>query len=332
MNQNFSPTLRQLRAFLAVYRLRKLSAAAGQLFVTQSAISVLIRQLEQGLQTRLFDRTTRSLQPTQAAHDTVVVAERILRDVDSLGAAFGDLSGLQRGRVSLAITPTLAGMLLPDAIRAFGVQHPEVQVVVDDCAPEQFSSRVLGEHVDFGIGTPERAGGELELQTLMRDELCLICPPDHPLARVKTLRWRDLEGHHVIAGRPGYGVRQLVDVAAAQAGVTLQVVNEISFLSTGLWMSASSMAPSIMPSAYATYSPYTELVIKTLHGPKVSRDIFIVTKKGRSLSAACEAFLKVLRSALQQGPATGLSTAKSSSSLKVGTSASTKVVKRAKGV
>lgn len=322
MNQNFSPTLRQLRAFLAVYKLRKLSAAAGQLFVTQSAISVLIRQLEQGLQTRLFDRTTRSLQPTQAAHDTVVVAERILRDVDSLGATFGDLSGLRSGRVCLAITPTLAGMLLPDAIRAFGEQHPEVQVVVDDCAPEQFSSRVLGEHVDFGIGTPERAGGELELQTLMRDQLCLVCLPDHPLAYLKTLRWRDLEGHRVIAGRPGYGVRQLVDVAAAQAGVTLQVVNEISFLSTGLWMSDSGMAPSIMPSAYATYSPYKALVVKTLNGPKVSRDIFIVTKKGRSLSAACQAFLKTLRAALQQKPVAEIS----------GASPSRKVVKRAKGV
>lgn len=326
MNQNFtptfSPTIKQLRAFLAVYRLRKLSAAAQQLFVTQSAISVLIRQLEQGLQTRLFDRTTRSLQPTQAAHDTVVVAERILRDVDSLGAAFGDLSGLRSGRVCLAITPTLAGMLLPNAISMFGKQYPEVQVVVDDCAPEQFSSRVLGEHVDFGIGTPERAGGELELQTLMRDQLCLVCLPDHPLASLKILRWRDLEGHRVIAGRPGYGVRQLVDVAAAHAGVTLKVVNEISFLSTGLWMSASGMAPSIMPSAYAKYSPYKELVIKTLNAPKVSRDIFIVTKKGRSLSAACQAFLKALRAALQQKPVTGTS----------GANPLRKVIKRAKGV
>ncbi|MES2360793.1 MAG: LysR family transcriptional regulator [Pseudomonadota bacterium] len=300
MNKNFSPTVRQLRAFLAVYRLRKLGAAASQLFVTQSAISVLIRQLEEGLQARLFDRTTRSLQPTQAAHDASVVAERILRDVDSLGAAFGDLSVLRRGRVCFAITPTLAGMLLPDAIRRFSALHPEVQVVVDDCAPEQFSSRVLGEHVDFGIGTPERAGGELELQTLMRDRLCLVCQPDHALAGIKTLRWSHLEGHRVIAGRPGYGVRQLVDVAAANAGVSLQVVNEISFLSTGLWMTASGMGPSIMPSAYATYSHYRELVTRTLESPRVSRDIFIVTKKGRSLSSACQSFLDVLRLALKQ--------------------------------
>jgi DNA-binding transcriptional LysR family regulator len=298
----FSPTLRQLRAFLAVYRLRKLSAAAGQLFVTQSAISVLIRQLEDGLQTRLFDRTTRALQSTQAASDMVAVAERILRDVDSLGAAFGDLSGLRSGRVCLAITPTLAGMLLPNAIRAFGEMHPDVQVVVDDCAPEQFSARVLGEHVDFGIGTPERSGGELELQTLMRDSLCLVCAPNHPLASIKNLRWRDLDGHPVIAGRPGYGVRQLVDVAAATAGVSLRVVNEISFLSTGLWMSVSGLGPSIMPSAYATCSPYRELVIKPLHQPKVSRDVYVVTKKGRSLSSACQTFLDDLRTSLQGFP------------------------------
>jgi DNA-binding transcriptional LysR family regulator len=287
----FSPTMRQLRAFLAVYRLRKLNAAAGSLFVTQSAISVLIKQLEDGLQTRLFDRTTRSLQPTQAANDMVAVAERIMRDVDSLSATFGDLSGLRSGRICLAITPTLAGMLLPATIRAFGLKYPNVQVVVDDCAPEQFSSRVLGEHVDFGIGTPERSGGELELQTLMRDSLCLVCTPDHPLAAVKKLRWRDLEGHPVIAGRPGYGVRQLVDVAAASAGVSLQVVNEISFLSTGLWMTASGRGPSIIPSAYATFSTYQELVIQPLNQPKVSRDVYVVTKKGRSMSQASRAFV-----------------------------------------
>jgi DNA-binding transcriptional LysR family regulator len=290
----FSPTMRQLRAFLAVYRLRKLNAAAGSLFVTQSAISVLIKQLEDGLQTRLFDRTTRSLQPTQAANDMVAVAERIMRDVDSLSATFGDLSGLRSGRICLAITPTLAGMLLPATIRTFGQKYPNVQVVVDDCAPEQFSSRVLGEHVDFGIGTPERSGGELELQTLMRDSLCLVCTPDHPLATVKKLRWRDLEGHPVIAGRPGYGVRQLVDVAAASAGVSLQVVNEISFLSTGLWMTASGRGPSIIPSAYATFSTYQELVIQPLNQPKVSRDVYVVTKKGRSMSQASQAFVDVL--------------------------------------
>ena len=68
---------------------------------------------------------------------------------------------------------------MPAAIRRFSEAHPQVRVVVDDCAPDQFVSRILGEHVDFGIGTPERAGAEVETQTLLRDHLALVCTRDH---------------------------------------------------------------------------------------------------------------------------------------------------------
>ena len=303
MNQHFSPTLRQLRAFAAVYHLRKLSAAAEQLFVTQSAVSVLIRQIEEGLGARLFDRTTRALQPTQAAHEAIVVAERILRDVDSLGAGLRDLTGLRRGRVCIAVTPTLAEILLPRVIRAFTALHPEIHVVIDDCAPEQFVSRVIGEHVDFGIGTPERAGADVETQTLLRDHLSVVCQRKHPLAARRTVRWTDLAGHPVITVRPGYGIRPLIDGTAAQAGVMLNVVNEVSFLSTALWMTGAGLGASIMPSAFAAWSNDTSLVVKTLTSPKVSRDIFVVTKRGRSLSPACEGFLDVMRAEFDRKPA-----------------------------
>jgi DNA-binding transcriptional LysR family regulator len=295
MNANFSPTLRQLRAFLAVYQMRQLSAAAQKLFVTQSAVSMLIRQLEEGLGTRLFDRTTRSLKPTAAAEEMLSTVERVLRDVDSLSADFRELSTLERGRVTLAITPTLAALLLPDAMRVFAEQHPKVRVLVNDCAPDQFISRILGEHVDFGIGTPERPGAEVETQRLMRDHLALVCRSDHPLANARVVRWSDLGRHPVITVRPGYGVRPLIDGTAADAGVALDVVNEVSFLSTALWMTASGMGPSIMPSAFARAANDPSLVIKVLSAPRVARDISVVTKRGHSLSAAARSFIDVLK-------------------------------------
>ncbi|RSZ42661.1 MULTISPECIES: LysR family transcriptional regulator [unclassified Variovorax] len=298
MNANFSPTIRQLRAFLAVYQLKKLSAAAQRLFVTQSAVSMLIRQLEEGLDTRLFDRTTRSLKATAAAEQMMVTVERILRDVDSLSNDFRELATLERGRVTLAITPTLAAFLLPDAIRAFNEQHPGVRVLVNDCAPDQFISRIIGEHVDFGIGTPERPGPEVEVQRLMRDHLAVVCRTDHPLARARVVRWSDLGGHPVITVRPGYGVRPLIDGTAAEAGVALDVVNEVSFLSTAIWMTAAGMGASIMPSAFARAEADPSLVIKVLSSPRVSRDISIVTKRGHSLSAAARAFIEALKRSL----------------------------------
>jgi DNA-binding transcriptional LysR family regulator len=296
----FTPTLRQLRAFHAVYQLRKLSAAAEQLSVTQSAVSVLIRQMEEGLGARLFDRTTRSLQPTQAGNEAVVVAERILRDVEALGAGVRDLAALKRGRVCLAVTPTLAQILLPRVIRRFSALHPDISVVIDDCAPDQFVARILGDHVDFGIGTPERAAAGLDSTTLMRDHLALVCGVEHPLAGSnKPLRWAQLAGHGVITVRPGYGIRPMIDAAAAQAGVALHVVNEVSFLSTALWMTASGLGASIMPAAYASAADDKSLIVRPLMSPRVSRDIAVVTRRGRSLSPACDRFIEVMRKELR---------------------------------
>ncbi|MDP9896561.1 DNA-binding transcriptional LysR family regulator [Variovorax boronicumulans] len=302
MNENFSPTfsptIRQLRAFLAVHQLRKLSAAAQRLFVTQSAVSMLIRQLEEGLGTRLFDRTTRSLKPTAAANEMLPVAERILRDVDSLSTGFRELTTLERGRVSVAITPTLATFLLPDAIRSFSQEHPKVRVLVNDCAPDQFISRILGEHVDFGIGTPERPGAEVEVERLMRDHLALVCRDDHPLAKARVVRWTDLAGHPLITVRAGYGVRPLIDGTAADAGVALDVVNEVSFLSSAIWMTAIGMGASIMPSAFARAADDPSLVVKVLSAPRVSRDISLVIKRGHSLSVAARAFIEAIKKSL----------------------------------
>jgi len=300
MNTSFSPSIRQLRAFVEVHRLRKLSAAAEKLFVTQSAVSMLIRQLEDGLGARLFDRTTRSLQPTAAATDMLPTAERILRDVDALSGGFRDLSTLERGRICVAITPTLASFLMPAAVRSFLASHPQVRIVIDDCAPDQFIARIVAEQVDFGIGTPERTGAEVETQTVLRDHLALVCLQDHPLARKRAVRWADLAGHPVITVRPGYGIRPLIDGTAARAGVELKVVNEVSFLSTALWMTASGMGASIMPSAYALAAGDASLVTRPIGAPRVSRDISVVRKRGRSLSAASESFIATLRRVLAE--------------------------------
>ena len=298
MNANFTPSIRQLRAFVEVHRLRKLSAAAEKLFVTQSAVSMLIRQLEDGLGARLFDRTTRSLQPTAAAADMLPTAERILRDVDALSGGFRELSTLERGRICVAITPTLASFLLPGAIRSFVASHPQVRIVIDDCAPDQFITRIIAEQVEFGIGTPDRPGAEVETQTLLRDHLALVCLQDHPLAHKTSVRWVDLAAHPVITVRPGYGIRPLIDGTAARAGVALNVVNEVTFLSTAIWMTASGMGASIMPSAYALAADDASLVTRPISAPRVSRDVSVVRKRGRSLSAASESFIATLRAAL----------------------------------
>jgi len=293
-------TMKQLRAFVAVYRLRKLTAAAERLSVTPSAISVLVRQIELALDVRLFDRTTRSLEPTAAAHDAIGSAERILQEVALLEAGCRDLGESRRGRVHLAVTPAVGAALLPRTVRAFKRAHPDTHVIVDDCAPDQFLSRILTDRAEFGIGTPEDAGDEIEMRTLIDDQLCVVCTADHPLGRRRAVRWSDLASLPLIAVRArGYGVRRIIDQVAGKVGIPLNIVNEVSFLASALWMVSSGLGMSILPSALFVQSNFDNLVARPLVRPKVSRAISFVTRRGRSLSPVCQSFAEMLARDLQ---------------------------------
>jgi len=199
----------------------------------------------------------------------------------------------------VACTPTLAEVLLPSVIRAFMQRHPDIQVNVDDCAPDQFVARLIGERADFGIGTPDRADDGVQMQRLMGDHLSVVLRKDDPMAARKSVRWKDLDGVPIATVRPGFGVRPLIDHSAAQAGIRLNVAREVSLLSTALWMTSCGMGPSVMPAAYVRYARDPDLVTRPLSGPRVSRDIYVLVKEGRSLSPAAQQFVDVLHEEME---------------------------------
>src|ERR1035437_2903219 len=287
-------TLKQLRAFAAVYRLRKLAAAADRLSVTPSAVSVLLRQVKASLKIRLFDRTTRSLEPTSAAHDAMGSAERILQEIAQLEIGCRDLSERRRGQVHLAVTPAIGMALMPPTVRAFAHSYPDIRVVIDDCAPDQFLSRILTDQVEFGIGTPEDIDEEIEIRTLVDDKLCVVCTADHRFARKRQVRWADLASVPMVLVRPGYGVRRIIDHVAGKVGIELNIANEVNFLASVLWMVSSGLGVSILPSALLVQPHFGNLVACPLATPTVSRAISLGTKRGRSLSPACESFMEML--------------------------------------
>ncbi|MBD1546009.1 LysR family transcriptional regulator [Roseibium aggregatum] len=288
-------TLKQLRAFVAVYRLGKLADAADELGVSLSAVSALIRQIEETLNTRLFDRSTRTLAPTRAADEAFGIAERILQDVVTLGSNFRDLSEGSRGRVHLAATPATAATLLPGTARRFARRYGNIQLVLDDCAPSQFLPHIVSERVEMGIGTPAPAGAGCDNRLILSDALQVVCAEDHPFAVRDEVPWRDLADVQLITFRGGpYGVRDLVDRTLMHVGAQPDVAHEVGFLETAAWMAASGLGVAILPAALAATHRHQGLATRPLVAPEVSRSIALVTKKGRSLSPACKLFVDMV--------------------------------------
>ena len=234
------PSVRQLRAFVAVYQSGHVSAAAEMLSVTQPAVTVLLREFEDRLGVRLFERTTRTLRRTDAAAEAYAYAQRALAELESLTQAMADFSGSRTGRLRVAATSTVVQTLLPGLLRAFTQAHPDVQLIVDDCPPGEFVERIAGERVDCGIGTLETAVPGLVEHVFLHDSLVAVALPS-VFGSDRALSWKQLAAFPVITVKPGYGVRRQIDRAAVEAGVHLHVAHEVSLLTTALALASGGL-------------------------------------------------------------------------------------------
>ena len=288
------PSVRQLRAFVAVYHAGQVSAAAEQLSLTQPAVTVLLRQLEEKLGVKLFDRSTRALRRTEAAAEAIAYAERALAELEGLGAAMAELAGARRGRVRIAATSTIAQTLLPDAMRRFADRYPHVKVELEDLGPSEFVETLLGERVDFGIGTLESAVPGLKERPFLQDALVAVAPASAGFVAGKPITWKQLAALPVVTVKAGYGVRRRIDAAAETAGVRLRIVHEVSLLTTAMALAARGLGVAVVPASVLARDAAQGLVARRLTRPQVERNVAVIHRQERSLSPAAQAFAEML--------------------------------------
>jgi DNA-binding transcriptional LysR family regulator len=288
-----NPTIKQLHAFALACRYGVLTRAAEEMFVTQPAVSVLIRQLEESLGMRLFDRTSRSLRPTVAAEEILPTVERMLRDLESLKSSVKELAGRQRGHLRFAAGGAIAGAIVPKLIAEYRLLYPNIEVSIDDAAPDRLTAPTLAGDVEFSIGTVNDTPEGLTLQCLARDPLCAICRKDAKLARKRRVTWEDALSYPWIAVKANSGIRNLMDEALFTLGVRKSVQYEVSYMTTGLSMAQAGLGIAIFPGILLTSYPHPDLVARTLESPAVTRDVSLIKRAEHSLSPAAESFVEL---------------------------------------
>jgi DNA-binding transcriptional LysR family regulator len=287
------PSVRQLRALVAVYYTGSVSAAAQELALTQPAVTVLLRELEERLGLKLFDRSTRALRHTEAATKAMGYAERALAELSAMTAAMAELSGVHEGRVRVAATAAVAQALLPPAMQVFLERHPRIKLEIEEVAPGDFVEAVLTERVDFGVGTLEGPVAGLRDEALVREPLVAAALESDQFQGGSPMTWKQLSSFSLVTVRFGYGVRGRIEAAAKEAGVSLQIAHEVSLLRTAVSLAAHGLGVIVAPPSMVAHEP--RLVTRRLTRPTVERVIGIVSKQERSLSPAAAAFADVLK-------------------------------------
>jgi LysR family transcriptional regulator, carnitine catabolism transcriptional activator len=294
--------LHQLRSFVAVARLGNFTRAAERLNLSQPSLSLQIRQLEQELGLRLLDRSTRSVTLTRAGEDFLPTAARLLDDFQSAIGTVADLAARRRGRVAVAVLPSVAAELLPQAIALLRARHPDIVVSLRDDVAEHIPARVRSGEVDFGLGAIDGVDADLSGAPLITDELIAVLPRVHPLANgAKTTplkaTWRALAKHPFVAMSRDSSVRQLTEQAFARNGLVLEPAFEAKYMSTAIGLIAQGLGVGTLPSSAVSMVRQAGLAHAEIHRPVMKRRIGIITRRGRSLSPAAQALVGMLKTA-----------------------------------
>ena len=287
-------SIRQLRAFAAVAEHGSFSQAAIQLHLTQSALSGLIKELENQLAVRLFDRTTRQLHLTDAGHQLLPYAQRILNDLHALAAEAQNIHSGQSGQVRFAVSQQLAASVIPDLITRFQQHYPDIRLQLVDCSVEQVIDQVNNADVDFGMGPERTLPDDIESSLLFTLPFYVALPAGHPLEQQKTVSWQDLQQETLITLHGPFTDRLAAALPELLAEHVRHPYYSVNFLSTAIGLTRNHLGLTLCLPYAAELVRRNGLSMRKMVDPVVERKFFIYRRKNRSLTASADTFCRFL--------------------------------------
>ena len=289
-------SVRELDVFLALAETLSFRRTAAQVNLSQSAVSGVVTRLEEALGVRLFDRTTRSVQLTDAGQVFAEHAVLMRTQTDEAVRAVRNVAELQVGNVRLAALPSLAATVVPVACARYRLRFPGVQFQVFDTLSGPAFDLVRAGQVDFALTAANPAYADLDYTPLASDGFVLLIPPGHPLAAARgPLRWVDVANLTHISMPLPTSVRQYADAALLQHRVRFEPVYELEHLASITAMVACGLGVAALPELAAAVATMPGVVQRPMVEPDISRPIGLVTRRYRSLSPAATALVEMLR-------------------------------------
>lgn len=285
-----------LAAFLAVAETGSFTLAAGQLFLTQPAISKRIAQLEADLNTRLFDRIGRDIRLTGAGDALLPRARAILLTLEDTRRALHNLSGDTGGTLTFGTSHHIGLHRLPPILREYSLRWPKVQLDIHFLDSEEAWDDIVAGKIELGIVTlPPMPDPDSVLRTekIWNDPLAVVAAPDHPLASVRSITLRALSRHAAILPSDVTFTRRIVDAAFAAKGLSTPTSISTNYLETIKMMVAVGLGWSVLPSSMVD----AQIIALPVSELRIQRELGVVYHPGRTLSNAARAMLEMLYSA-----------------------------------
>lgn len=289
---------RQLLVFLEICRLQSFAKAAESIPMSPSGVSMLVKELEDQIGARLFERTPRSVTLTEAGQRLLPVAERIVGELRSIKDVIGGREAAIRSRLNVAATPMVSAALLAGIMRAFAAAHPHVRLGLDDVDLNTVRRKVMDDEADLGLGFFVKPAAGLDRTALCSFRLMLISPPGVQAAGLGPDQpWSSLNGVPLVSLPSDNPIQVLIEkhLSRLQSPAERQRVNLIGTL---IAMVQASNGHAVVPSFALDECLRRQLPVALLVEPAVHLDLFVLKRRGAQVKPAAMAFAAALKNAM----------------------------------
>jgi DNA-binding transcriptional LysR family regulator len=287
-------TLRHLRVFEAVARHASISRAAAELHLTQPAVSMQVKQLEEQVGVALVEHIGRQLHLTDAGHELRHHARRIAAQVVELQSAMAQLRGLERGLLRLAVVST-ANYFLPPLLADFTAHHPGVRITLHVANREAVLGALADNLTDLAITGQPPDDVPVVAQHFMDNPLVVIAPPTHPLAGHPRIPLKALEQETLVVREPGSGTRAAMERHFAAHGIEARSGSELGTNEAIKQAVRAGLGLGVVSAQTIELELATQrLVVLPVETFPIMRHWYVVHLSHKRLSPAAQAFRSML--------------------------------------
>ncbi len=283
-----------LKLFVRVLEEGTISRAAEREHIAAAAVSRRIAELEEGLQTALLARSNKGVTPTAAGLELLYHARALLNSIDTIETRLKTYAQEQRALVHILANPTAIIQFLPEPLGSFARQYPDIRVQLEEQTSVEIVRKIEAGKGDLGIFTDLPYDAQIETYRFRQDELVLLVPADHPLAKYQSVAFAQTLGYEHISLLSGTQINYQITKAAMEAETPLRLRTVVSGYDAMCLLINAGMGIGVLP--YQSVGAYQipNTVIVPLQDEWRRRDIVIGIRDRRGLHAAAQSLLQFL--------------------------------------
>ena len=288
-------TSRQLKAFLLTARYQSFSRAADQLFITQSGMSVLVRELEAQLGFRLFERTTRKVTLTKFGSKFLPIADKSLLELEQAAANIGRSASVEKGELAVGATPFVAADILPGALAGYALRDPELHVRLIDAEGARLVEMLQAGELDVALTAFHHDTPGIRRAPLVRFSLMVIVARDRAARFGEEVRWEELTDERLIGFPANNPIRELTDEHLTRAGRREPPEIVCNYLETQIAMVEVGAGVAVVPSFIMPACAKRAIAAHALVAPQVAGNVYWLVSRSRRLPEGAEGFNAFLK-------------------------------------